>query len=210
MTIFITFEGPEGSGKTTIISMLSEALKETADVMVTREPGGIPISEKVRDILLANENDMDGRTEALLFAAARRQHLVEKVVPALDDGKIVLCDRFIDSSLAYQGYARNLGMDEIMQINKFAVEDHMPDLTIYLKLSPEIGLKRIQDNKRDSNRLDKETLQFHKDVVLGYNKLSENFPDRIKVVDADQNIEDVFRDTYSIIEKYMNRRGDQS
>ena len=210
MTIFITFEGPEGSGKTTIISMLSEALKDTDEVMFTREPGGIPISEKVRDILLANENDMDGRTEALLFAAARRQHLVEKVVPALDDGKIVLCDRFIDSSLAYQGYARNLGIDEIMQINKFAIEDHMPDLTIYLKLSPEIGLKRIQDNKRDSNRLDKETLQFHKDVVLGYNKLSETFPNRIKVVDADQNIEDVFKDTYSIIEKYMNRRGDRS
>ena len=210
MTIFITFEGPEGSGKTTIISMLSEALEDTDDVMVTREPGGIPISEKIRDILLANESDMDGRTEALLFAAARRQHLVEKVLPALDDGKIVLCDRFIDSSLAYQGYARNLGIDEIMQINKFAIEGHMPDLTIYLKLSPETGLKRIQDNKRDSNRLDKETLEFHKDVVLGYNKLTENFPDRIKVVDANQTIEDVFKDAYSIIEKYMNRRGDQS
>ena len=210
MTFFITFEGPEGSGKTTIISMLSEALEDTNEVMVTREPGGIPISEKVRDILLANENDMDSRTEALLFAAARRQHLVEKVVPALNDGKIVLCDRFIDSSLAYQGHARNLGMDEIMQVNKFAIENHMPDLTIYLKLPPEIGLKRIQDNERDSNRLDKETLEFHKDVVLGYNKLSENYPDRIKVVDADQNIEDVFKDTYSIIEKYMNRRGDKS
>lgn len=210
MTIFITFEGPEGSGKTTIISMLNEAFEKTNEVMVTREPGGIPISEKVRDILLANENDMDGRTEALLFAAARRQHLVEKIVPALADGKIVLCDRFIDSSLAYQGYARNLGIEEIMQINKFAIEDHMPDLTIYLKLSPEAGLGRIQDNKRDSNRLDKETLEFHKDVVLGYNKLSENYPDRIRVVDADQSIEDVFRDTYSIIEKYMNRRGDKS
>lgn len=210
MTIFITFEGPEGAGKTTIITMLNEALKDTNEVLVTREPGGIPISEKVRDILLANENDMDGRTEALLFAAARRQHLVEKVVPALEDGKIVLCDRFVDSSLAYQGYARNLGMDEIMQINQFAVENHMPDLTIYLKLSPETGLKRIQDNKRDSNRLDKETLEFHKNVVIGYNKLSENYPGRIKVVDADQSIEDVFKDTYSIIEKYMNRRGDKS
>lgn len=210
MTIFITFEGPEGAGKTTIITMLNEALKDTNEVLVTREPGGIPISEKVRDILLANENDMDGRTEALLFAAARRQHLVEKVVPALEDGKIVLCDRFVDSSLAYQGYARNLDMDEIMQINQFAIENHMPDLTIYLKLSPETGLKRIQDNKRDSNRLDKETLEFHKNVVIGYNKLSENYPDRIKVVDADQSIEDVFKDTYSIIEKYINRRGDKS
>src|SRR5690625_148866 len=210
MTFFITFEGPEGSGKTTIISMLSEALEDTNEVMVTREPGGIPISEKVRDILLANENDMDSRTEALLFAAARRQHLVEKVVPALNDGKIVLCDRFIDSSLAYQGHARNLGMDEIMQVNKFAIENHMPDLTIYLKLPPEIGLKTIQDNERDSNRLDKETLEFHKTVVLGYNELSENYTYRIKVMVADQSIEDVFKDTYSIIEKYMNRRGDKS
>lgn len=210
MTMFITFEGPDGSGKTTIIKMLSEALEDTNEVLMTREPGGIPISEKVRDILLANEYEMDGRTEALLFAAARRQHLVEKVVPALSDGKIVLCDRFIDSSLAYQGYARNLGVDEIMQINQFAIENHMPDLTIYLKLSPETGLKRIQDNKRDSNRLDKETLEFHKKVVLGYNELSENYPDRIKVVDADQNIEDVFKETYSIIEKYIKRRGDKS
>lgn len=208
MTLFITFEGPEGSGKTTMIQMVAEALKDTHQVVVTREPGGIPISEKIRDILLANDNEMDARTEALLFAAARRQHLVEKVVPALREGKVVLCDRFIDSSLAYQGYARGLGVDDIMQINRFAIENWMPDLTIYLKLPAEAGLKRIQENNRTSNRLDEEDLDFHEEVVSGYNELSENYPDRIKVVDADREIEDVFRDTYNILEKYLNHRGD--
>ncbi len=208
MTLFITIEGPEGSGKTTMIRMLAEALEDLHEVVVTREPGGIPISEKIREILLANDAEMDARTEALLFAAARRQHLVERIVPALKDGKVVLCDRFIDSSLAYQGYARGLGAEEIMEINRFAVENWMPDLTIYLKLPPEAGLKRIQDNNRTSNRLDKETLDFHKDVVKGYNELSVNYPERIKVVDADREIEDVFRDAYNIIEKYLNHRGD--
>lgn len=208
MTLFITFEGPEGSGKTTMIQMVAEALKDTHEIVMTREPGGIPISEKIRDILLANDNEMDARTEALLFAAARRQHLVEKVVPALQEGKVVLCDRFIDSSLAYQGYARGLGVDDIMQINRFAIENWMPDLTIYLKLPAETGLKRIQDNNRTSNRLDEEDLNFHEGVVSGYNELSENYPDRIKVIDADREIEEVFRDVYNILEKYLNHRGD--
>ena len=208
MTLFITFEGPEGSGKTTMIQMIAEALKDTHEIVLTREPGGIPISEKIRDILLANDTEMDARTEALLFAAARRQHLVEKVVPALEEGKVVLCDRFVDSSLAYQGYARGLGVEDIMQINRFAIENWMPDLTIYLQLPPETGLKRIQDNNRTSNRLDAEKLAFHKDVVSGYNELSENYPERIKVVDADREIEDVFKDTYNIIGKYLNHRGD--
>lgn len=133
---------------------------------------------------------------------------MEKVVPALEEGKVVLCDRFIDSSLAYQGYARGLGVEDIMQINRFAIENWMPDLTIYLQLPPETGLKRIQDNNRISNRLDAETLAFHKDVVSGYNELSENYPERIKVVDADREIEDVFKDIYNIIGKYLNHRGD--
>lgn len=124
---FITSEGPEGAGKTTVMNLLGERLiDEGYEVVMTREPGGIMISEKIRDIILNNEHTMmESRTEALLYAAARRQHLVEKVLPALAAGKIVICDRFIDSSLAYQGFARGIGVEEIWAINKFAIGDTM-------------------------------------------------------------------------------------
>jgi len=209
MSYFITFEGPEGSGKTTIIEHIRRLLAETHEVVKTREPGGIPISEKIREILLTKEHDMDGRTEALLFAASRRQHLVERVIPALEARKIVLCDRFIDSSLAYQGIARGIGFDDIMAVNKFAIDTHMPDLTIYLKLDPETGLQRIRDNARENNRLDDETIDFHKKVVLGYNELSELYPDRIKIVDAAQSVENVVTDTFNIINTYIQSRGEE-
>ena len=204
---FITFEGPEGSGKTTVIEGVKEYLSKKYNVVTTREPGGIRISELIRDVLLAKGNEMDGRTEALLFAASRRQHLVEKIIPALERGDVVLCDRFVDSSLAYQGYARDIGIDGIWSINKFAIEDVMPDLTIYLKLDPEAGIERILSNKRDDNRLDNESIQFHKKVVLGYNELSDNFKERIKVVDASQSKEQVLKDTIHIINQYMMERG---
>ncbi|AKG75168.1 dTMP kinase [Salinicoccus halodurans] len=207
---FITFEGPEGSGKTTVISKVHEQLAKTYDTMATREPGGIAISESIRKILLAEGNDMDPRTEALLFAAARRQHLIEKVLPALETGRVVLCDRFVDSSIAYQGFARGIGTEEVMNINRFAIEDHMPDLTIYLKLDPAVGLHRIESNKRDHNRLDTEKISFHKDVVLGYNELSENYPNRIKIVDADQSPEKVTRDVMKIINQYLEQGVDHS
>lgn len=204
---FITFEGPEGSGKTTVIEGVKEYLSKKYNVVTTREPGGIRISELIRDVLLAKGNEMDGRTEALLFAASRRQHLVEKIIPALERGDVVLCDRFVDSSLAYQGFARDIGIDGIWSINKFAIEDVMPDLTIYLKLDPEAGIERILSNKRDDNRLDNESIQFHKKVVLGYNELSDNFKERIKVVDASQSKEQVLKDTIHIINQYMMERG---
>src|SRR5699024_6737447 len=127
---FITFEGPEGSGKTTEIAKVYEALAKNYDTMATLEPDGIDVSETSRELLLTKGNDMDARTEALLFASARRHQLVEKVLPALDAGNIVLCDRFIDSSIAYQGIARGIGAAGVMDINRFAIEDHMPDLTI--------------------------------------------------------------------------------
>lgn len=209
MSYFITFEGPEGSGKTTVIEHIRALLSNSHEVVKTREPGGIPISEKIREVLLTKGHEMDGRTEALLFAASRRQHLVERVLPALEADKIVLCDRFIDSSLAYQGIARGIGFDEIMAINKFAIDTHMPDLTIYLKLEPEIGLERISNNARENNRLDEETIDFHKKVVLGYNELSELYPNRIKVVDAAQSIDSVVSDTLNIINAYIKSRGEE-
>lgn len=208
MSYFITFEGPEGSGKSTVIKRVNDALAKTQPVIATREPGGIAISEKIRDLLLDEENDMDGRTEALLFAASRRQHLVERVIPALNENKIVLCDRFVDSSLAYQGMARGIGFDDVMAINQFAIDQYMPDLTIYLKLAPEVGLKRISDNSREHNRLDQETIDFHKKVVSGYNELSMLYPERIKVVDASQSVEQVVSDTLTIIEEYIHFRGE--
>lgn len=204
--IFITIEGPEGAGKTTIIQKVAQELEvKGMDVILTREPGGIPISEQIRGIILDSGNlAMDARTEALLYAAARRQHLVEKVIPGLQSGAVVLCDRFIDSSLAYQGYARGLGMDEILSINQFAIQELMPDQTIYFDIDPEIGLKRIETNKgREINRLDLEQLNFHQMVRQGYKQLLQRFPDRIREIDASQPIEQVFLQTMEMVEKLI-------
>jgi dTMP kinase len=190
--IFISLEGPEGAGKTTIITMLMSDLEQLGyQVLQTREPGGIEIAEKIRNVILdKNHTAMDPRTEALLYAAARRQHLVEKVNPALESGKIVLCDRFIDSSLAYQGHARGLGMDDVYSINQFAIGDRMPELTIYFDIDPVVGLNRInQHDNREVNRLDLEDIQFHYKVREGYELLLKRFPDRIKKIDAADPLE---------------------
>lgn len=200
--MFITLEGPDGSGKSTIIKLMEKYLEDNnINYISTREPGGINISEQIREIILNKENTaMDPRTEALLYAASRRQHLAERVIPAIEENKIVICDRFIDSSLAYQGYARGIGMEEVMKINKFAIDKYMPDLTIYFDLSPEIGLDRISKNKeREINRLDLEKVDFHRKVREGYLILLERYPERIKKIDASQSIEDVFNDVKKLM-----------
>ncbi|MED1471858.1 dTMP kinase [Bacillus salipaludis] len=196
--MFITFEGPDGAGKTTIISMVARHFE---GAILTREPGGIDIAEQIRSVILNKENTaMDPRTEALLYAAARRQHLIEKVKPALEEGKVVLCDRFVDSSLAYQGYARGLGIDEVLNINQFAIENMMPNLTIYFDIEPEEGLKRINKNKgREINRLDLENLEFHQKVREGYHHILERFTDRIVKIDASGTLDEVFQKTIQII-----------
>jgi dTMP kinase len=202
---FITFEGPDGAGKTTIINMVA---KQLGDILLTREPGGIDIAEQIRAVILDKSNTaMDPRTEALLYAAARRQHLIEKVKPALDAGRIVLCDRFVDSSLAYQGYARGLGIDEVFSINQFAIENLMPELTIYFDIEPELGLQRINKNKgREINRLDLENLEFHQRVRSGYYQLIDRFPDRIRCIDASGTVEEVFKKTLKIIEEKIAQK----
>lgn len=202
---FITFEGPEGAGKTTIISMLAEQLENS---LLTREPGGIDIAEQIRRVILAKENTaMDARTEALLYAAARRQHLVEKVKPALEEGKIVLCDRFVDSSLAYQGHARGLGVDEVLGINQFAIEELMPELTLYFDIEPELGFKRISNNnEREVNRLDLEALDFHHKVREGYLQLVERFPERIVKIDASRSLDEVYKDAADVIYDRLNKK----
>lgn len=204
--LFITFEGPEGAGKTTAITAIFEQLKEEGrQVIMTREPGGIRISEKIRHIILDNEHgEMDGRTEALLYAAARRQHLVERIEPALRQGMIVLCDRFIDSSLAYQGVARGLGVDEVLAINTFAIGNTLPDLTVFFDLPPEQGLKRIAVNEgREQNRLDKESLQFHQDVYDGYQQLLKRYPERIRPVDASVSAKEVAENVWKLIHSQL-------
>lgn len=203
---FITFEGGEGAGKTSVIARVAKQLsKEGYSVITTREPGGIKIAEKIRDILLDKSNiEMDARTEALLYAAARRQHLVEKVKPALADGKIILCDRFIDSSLAYQGYARGLGIEEVYQINQFAIETFMPDLTLFFEIDPQKGLERIHANQsREQNRLDAEDLSFHQTVYEGYQLLRGKFPSRIETIDADKPLAHVIESVYQKILLYI-------
>ncbi|MDF1509501.1 dTMP kinase [Robertmurraya sp. DFI.2.37] len=197
--LFITLEGPDGAGKTTILNRLAERFqKDGKKVLHTREPGGIEIAEQIRKVILDKDNTaMDSRTEALLYAAARRQHLVEKVQPALEEGYVVLCDRFVDSSLAYQGYARKLGIDEVYSINQFAIADMMPNLTLYFDIDPKVGLERInRSNEREVNRLDLEKLQFHEDVREGYHILLQRFPQRIKKINAEQELERVYEEAY--------------
>ncbi|QDQ00633.1 dTMP kinase [Lysinibacillus fusiformis] len=204
--LFITFEGPEGAGKTTIIQKIAERFAlENIDVLATREPGGIEIAEKIRTIILNPAHTaMDERTEALLYAAARSQHYFEKVRPALDAGRMVICDRFIDSSLAYQGYARGIGVDEVLSINEFAIGKKLPDITILFDLAPEVGLARIHAHgEREVNRLDVESLAFHDKVREGYLQLVERYPERIYVVNADQNIERVVEDVWSLLSEVM-------
>ncbi|MCS0674730.1 dTMP kinase [Cytobacillus firmus] len=203
---FITVEGPEGAGKTTVIDMLASNLaKEGYQVLQTREPGGIEIAEQIRSVILdKNNTKMDPRTEALLYAAARRQHLAEKVKPAMDKGYIILCDRFIDSSLAYQGYARGLGIDEVYSINSFAIEGMMPELTLYFDIEPEAGLDRINQHKgREVNRLDLEKLDFHHKVREGYLKLMELYPERIFKIDASGTLEEVYQQAESKLKELI-------
>jgi len=206
---FITIEGGEGAGKTTTLTHLyNELTSKGYEVLLTREPGGIHISEQIRNIILnPKHTNMEKRTEALLYAAARRQHLVEKVLPALQEGNIVLCDRFIDSSLAYQGYARGIGMDEVYSINQFAIDECMPGLTLYFDIEPEMGLKRIAlNNAREKNRLDMETVHFHRKVYEGYQILLKKYPDRIKQVDAAKGKKEVFVEALSYIMEYIKKK----
>ncbi len=204
--MFITFEGPDGSGKSTVIKAVYERLiNDGYSVILTREPGGTPIAEKIRDVILDNSNTaLDARTEALLYAASRRQHLVEKIWPAIKEGKIVLCDRFLDSSLAYQGEGRKLGIENILNVNLFATENTYPDLTLFFNISPEEGLKRVsKDKKRVADRLDNENANFHQTVYNGFLKVNSMYKDRIQVIDATKSLNEVIENAYKIIKSKL-------
>lgn len=194
--IFITLEGPDGAGKTTALTVIAQQLAEKTNrnIVTTREPGGSPIAEKIRDIILDTAHtEMDERTEALLYAASRSQHLVEKVIPVLEAGGLLLCDRFVDSSIAYQGFARGIGEQGINQINDFATGGMQPDMTLYIDIEPEEGLRRIAAGagSRENNRLDQEAVTFHEKVRTGYLHLLEKHTDRIVRIDGSQSAEQV-------------------
>ncbi len=200
--MFITLEGPEGSGKTTAVEAAVKELEARGyQIVRTREPGGTPIAEQIRNVILDKENiKMDPRTEALLYAASRRQHLVEKVWPALKEGKIVICDRYLDSSLAYQGGARGLGVDNILNVNMFATENTFPDLTLLFDITPEEGLKRIAANaSREVNRLDLEKLEFHHKVRNTFLELAKKYPERYVIIDASKSRVEVAKATLEAI-----------
>lgn len=202
----ISFEGPEGAGKSSILEAILPLLEEKGiPYITTREPGGVDIAEKIRQVILdPDHTSMDAKTELLLYIASRRQHLVERVLPALAAGKVVLMDRFIDSSVAYQGYGRGLSVEDIEWLNQFATDGLKPDLTLYFDLDVEEGLARIARNhEREVNRLDLEGLELHYKVRKGYLALAEKEPERIVKIDASQSFEAVLADVLTILEKRL-------
>ncbi|SYW06562.1 thymidylate kinase [Oenococcus oeni] len=206
-SFFITIEGPDGAGKTSLLDNLMPALRDIFgdNLIETREPGGVRISEAIRKIVLGLKYpEMNRRTEALLFAAARAQHMVEKIEPALADGKIVLSDRFVDSSIAYQGGGRELGIEAVSEINNFATNGLQPNLTLLLDLPSEVGIARIMKHRSDEvNRLDKDRLVFHKKVRQTYLQLAKDQPNRIKVLDATQSPEKIAINALQLIQESL-------
>ena len=202
--IFISLEGPEGAGKTSVLEALLPQLKEMGcELLTTREPGGVAISEKIREVILdKGHTAMDAKTELLLYIASRRQHLAEKVLPALGQGTWVLQDRFIDSSIAYQGYGRGLAVDDVEWLNQFATDGLKPDLTLYFDIDVKEGLARIaRDQEREVNRLDLEGLDLHERVRQGYLTILEKEPERVVKIDASQPLEQVVADSLAVIKE---------
>ena len=201
---FITFEGGDGSGKSTQISLLRDWLLQAGyDVILTREPGGTQISEKIRELILDPDNqEMADMTEALLYAAARAQLVSQMIKPALAEGKVVICDRFVDSSIAYQAYGRGLG-DAVGVINTYAVDGCMPDLTILLRLDPEKGSRRIADREHD--RIEQAPDAFHRKVYEGYLALEKAYPERIFGIDASGTIDEIADEIRRRVHTVINR-----
>ncbi|MCQ2544833.1 MAG: dTMP kinase [Clostridia bacterium] len=190
--LFITFEGGDGSGKSTQITILKQNLEKAGkEVLITREPGGTEISEKIREIILdKNNSEMDDMTETMLYAAARAQLVAQVIKPAIEEGKVVICDRFVDSSIAYQGYGRNLG-DSVNIINSFAIGDCMPDMTVLLKVNPREGNRRISVRNEERDRIELASEEFHQKVYEGYLELEKKYSDRIVGIEATDTIENI-------------------
>ena len=200
----IVFEGPDGSGKTTILKNVNQKLTEQGyDIRVVREPGGTEISEKIREIIIDNDNiNMAAKTESLLFAASRAQLVEEKIRPGLEKGEIILCDRFVLSSLLYQGVGRGLGIDEVKKINDFATGDINPDLTIFFNIDYKTALIRKRANF-SPDRLENEEFDFHKKIFDAYLDIAEKYKDDIKQVDATRSIDEVSSDVLKLIKDLL-------
>ncbi|MDX5808792.1 dTMP kinase [Bacillus cereus group sp. BfR-BA-02730] len=201
--LFVSIEGGEGSGKSALIQGLSLYLEEQGmECLTSREPGGVKVAEEIRELIM--ENEMDAITEALLFASARREHFKNKISPALTEGKIVICDRFVDSSIVYQGYVQGIGMDNVLSINSQALEGlFMPHLTLYLDVEPTIALNRIAQNNRETNRFDEKSMEFHKKVREGYLLIEEKHSNRIKKVDASLSKDEVLQQSIEYIKNIL-------
>ena len=202
---FIAFEGPDGSGKTTILNNVEKFLKENnIDCIITREPGGTNISEKIREILLSNDNkEMSARAEALLYAASRAQHVDELIVPNLKKGILVISDRYVLSSLAYQGFGRDLGYDDVMSINDFAINNLMPDYTFFFNVDPITVLKRKRNNFV-TDRLENESSSYHNKVYRGYQEIMRRNQDNLIIIDASKSIEEVTEQTLNKLTYILN------
>lgn len=201
--LFISIEGGEGSGKSALIQGLALYLEEQGmKCLTSREPGGVKVAEEIRELIMKNE--MDAITEALLFASARREHFKNKISPALTEGKIVICDRFVDSSIVYQGYVQGIGMDNVLSINSQALEGLvMPHLTLYLDVEPTIALNRIAQNNRETNRFDEKSMEFHNKVREGYLLIEEKYSNRIKKVDASLSKDEVLHQSIEYIKNIL-------
>lgn len=205
--LFISIEGADACGKSTQITKIYEYLSEKYEVVMTREPGGTPISEKIRNIVLDNNNtEMKAETEALLYAAARAQHYLEKIKPAIEAGKIVLCDRFIHSSLVYQGIGRNLGIEEVKAINDFGIHQSMPDIVLYFDVDYAIAQERME-SRGGKDRLDQEPEAFHRKIFDGYKEVLNKYSDHVLLIDANGDIETVFENTKEKLGVYLENLG---
>ena len=204
--IFISMEGPDGSGKSTQIELLKKYFEEKGiECVITREPGGTRISEAVRGVILNKDyTEMDYMTELLLYASARAQLVSEVILPALEEGKCVISDRFVDSSAVYQGIARGLGVETVYEINKYATRNRFPDKTFLLDLPAEVGIARKKDQK-DLDRMEREKLSFHEKVAQGYRDMAERDSERIVRIDATKSVEEIHEAIITEVRRLVER-----
>lgn len=201
--MFITFEGIDGCGKSTIISKIVELLEKAGHkVVATREPGGTKISEKIREVIIKSKN-MDSVTEGLLYASSRRQHIVEKIIPSLKEKKIVISDRYIDSSLAYQGIGRKIGMKQILVINSINNKILWPDITFFLDVDPKIALERIKKRDKDNDRFDEESIVFRSEVRKAFLQIAKKYKNRIVVIDANRDKQVIIKEIFEKIKTFL-------